>query len=137
VALVVLGPEKLPRVARQAGEWMGKLQRYVADVKSDINRQMELDELKRVQEELKGAAQSLQAEVSSAVTGLQSEVDSIHRELNAVEDTLSPDHGGAGVSSEPAPTDWDRVYALRRTRERIKERRRDRSKELALLRKLR
>jgi sec-independent protein translocase protein TatB len=136
VALVVLGPEKLPRVARQAGEWMGKLQRYVADVKSDINRQMELDELKRVQEELKGAAQSLQAEVSSAVTGLQSEVDSIHRELNAVEDTLGPDHGGH-AATEPAPTDWDRVYALRRTRERIKERRRERSKDLALLRKLR
>lgn len=136
VALVVLGPEKLPRVARQAGQWMGKLQRYVADVKSDINRQMELDELKRVQEELKGAAQSLQAEVTSAVTGLQTEVDSLHRELNAVEDTLSPGHGSI-APPEPAPTDWDKVYALRRTRERIKERRRERAKELALLRKLR
>ena len=48
VALVVLGPERLPRVARQAGQWMGKLQRYVADVKSDLNRQMELDELRNL-----------------------------------------------------------------------------------------
>ena len=48
VALVVLGPERLPKVARQAGAWMGKLQRYVADVKSDINRQMELDELRKL-----------------------------------------------------------------------------------------
>lgn len=138
IALIVLGPEKLPRVARQAGQWMGKLQRYVADVKTDINRQMELDELRRVQEELKGAAQSLQAEVTSAVSGLQTEVDSLHRELDAVEDTLSPGHDGHGIAPpEPAPTDWDKVYALRRTRERIKERRRDRAKELALLRKLR
>ncbi|MCZ8097779.1 MAG: Sec-independent protein translocase protein TatB, partial [Burkholderiales bacterium] len=46
VALVVLGPERLPKVARQAGAWMGKLRRYVDDVKSDINRQMELSELR-------------------------------------------------------------------------------------------
>jgi sec-independent protein translocase protein TatB len=56
VALVVLGPERLPRVARQAGEWLGKLQRYVADVKNDLSRQVELEELRRVQQEMQGAA---------------------------------------------------------------------------------
>ena len=46
VALVVIGPERLPRVARTAGHLLGRLQRYVGDVKSDINREMQLDELK-------------------------------------------------------------------------------------------
>ena len=47
VALIVIGPEKLPRVARTLGHLMGRLQRYVADVKADINREIELEELKK------------------------------------------------------------------------------------------
>ena len=47
VALLVLGPERLPKVARTTGHLLGRLQRYVSDVKSDINREMQLDELKR------------------------------------------------------------------------------------------
>jgi len=49
VALVVIGPERLPRVARTAGLLLGRLQRYVSDVKSDINREIQLDELKKLQ----------------------------------------------------------------------------------------
>jgi len=47
VALIVIGPEKLPRVARTVGTLLGKAQRYVADVKNEVNRSMELDELKK------------------------------------------------------------------------------------------
>jgi len=54
VALVVLGPERLPKVARTVGDWVGKAQRYVNQVKSDINREMELAELKKLQEEFPG-----------------------------------------------------------------------------------
>ena len=46
VALVVIGPEKLPRVARTVGTLLGKAQRYVSDVKEEVNRSMELDELR-------------------------------------------------------------------------------------------
>ena len=52
VALVVIGPERLPRVARTAGLLFGRLQRYVNDVKSDISREIQLDELKRLQAEM-------------------------------------------------------------------------------------
>ncbi len=52
VALVVLGPERLPKVARAAGRWVGKLQRYVSDVKADINREAELAELKALQQDM-------------------------------------------------------------------------------------
>ena len=51
VALVVLGPERLPMVARTAGEWLGKAQRLVQQVKSDIEREAELSELKKIQQE--------------------------------------------------------------------------------------
>lgn len=52
VALIVVGPERLPRVARTAGALLGRLQRYVSDVKADINREIQLDELKKMQEEM-------------------------------------------------------------------------------------
>ena len=56
VALVVLGPERLPTVARTAGEWVGKAQRFVAQVKSDIDREASLSELKKIQDEAKAIA---------------------------------------------------------------------------------
>ena len=59
VALIVIGPERLPKAARTMGHLFGRLQRYVNDVKSDINREMELDELRKLQQEVKSAAQEL------------------------------------------------------------------------------
>ncbi|MFZ9492885.1 MAG: Sec-independent protein translocase protein TatB, partial [Burkholderiaceae bacterium] len=74
IALVVLGPERLPRVARQVGQWTGKLQRYVSEVKSDINRQMELEELRRLKTQVQDAAQAIESSVSEAVSGAQAEL---------------------------------------------------------------
>ena len=119
VALIVLGPERLPKVARQAGEWLGKLQRYVSDVKSDINRQMELEELRRMQAEVQKAASGIESAVKSAVDETQAQFDSIASSLQ------SP----ASVAEEPR-TDWDKVYAVRRSRDRIVERRKERAKAL-------
>jgi sec-independent protein translocase protein TatB len=72
VALVVLGPERLPKVARTVGEWVGKAQRYVSQVKNDINREMELAELKKLQEEARQAAQSVQSSLNEVRSGLAS-----------------------------------------------------------------
>src|SRR5690606_25067608 len=119
VGLVVLGPERLPKVARQAGQWLGKLQRYVADVKSDINRQMELDELRKLQTEGTGAARDLETSLKSTVAETQSELDSIAADLD-----------GSRVGADEPATDWDKVYAQRRLRERIQDRRLEREKEL-------
>ncbi|HLS54578.1 MAG TPA: Sec-independent protein translocase protein TatB [Zeimonas sp.] len=119
VGLVVLGPERLPKVARQAGQWLGKLQRYVADVKSDINRQMELDELRKLQTEVTGAARDLETSLKSTVAETQSELDSIAADLD-----------GSRVGADEPATDWDKVYAQRRLRERIQDRRLEREKEL-------
>lgn len=119
VGLIVLGPERLPKVARQAGQWLGKLQRYVADVKSDINRQMELDELRKLQSEVTGAARDLEATLQSTVAETKSEFDSIAADLEGTSTTVD----------EPA-TDWDKVYAHRRVRDRINQRRLERERAL-------
>ncbi len=60
VALIVIGPEKLPRLARTVGTLLGKAQRYVADVKQEVSRSMELDELKKMKETVEGAARDVE-----------------------------------------------------------------------------
>jgi sec-independent protein translocase protein TatB len=84
VALIVIGPEKLPRVARTVGHLAGRLQRYVSDVKADINREIELDELRKMRDSMQQAASemqsSVQAEVSKTETELNKTVDDVVKE---------------------------------------------------------
>jgi len=80
VALIVLGPERLPKVARTLGEWVGRMQRYVADVKADINREMELEELRRFRQTVEEAASSVQ----SGLTGLESSARATGEELTSL-----------------------------------------------------
>lgn len=115
VALVVLGPERLPRVARQAGQWIGKLQRYVSDVKSDINRQMELDELRKLQSDVTSAAKSLEGSMQSVVSDAQAGLEGL---------------SSTGSGSDEPRTDWDKIYANRRLRDRFKDRRAERARLL-------
>ena len=65
VALIVIGPERLPRVARTVGHFIGKAQRYVADVKAEVNRSIELDELKKMRGEFEDAARNVQQTVTT------------------------------------------------------------------------
>ena len=67
VALIVIGPEKLPRVARTVGHMLGKAQRYVADVKAEVNRSIELDELKKMKTQFEDAARDVESSVKSEV----------------------------------------------------------------------
>jgi sec-independent protein translocase protein TatB len=71
VALIVIGPEKLPRVARTVGTLLGKAQRYVNDVKAEVNRSMELDELKKMKETVESAARDVESSVSSAASDFE------------------------------------------------------------------
>jgi len=75
VALIVIGPEKLPRVARTVGTLLGKAQRYVADVKAEVNRSMELDELRKMKETVEGAARDVETSVQSAASDFEKEWD--------------------------------------------------------------
>lgn len=71
VALIVIGPEKLPRVARTVGTLLGKAQRYVSDVKSEVSRSMELDELKKMKETVTDAAKNMENTIQSNASEME------------------------------------------------------------------
>jgi len=81
VALIVIGPQKLPRVARTAGILMGRLQRYVADVKADINREVELEELRKMRDSMQKAASEMQSTVD---TELHKTADDLNKAVEGV-----------------------------------------------------
>ena len=68
VALIVIGPEKLPRVARTVGTLLGKAQRYVSDVKAEVNRSMELDELKKMKDTVENAARDVENSIQTSAS---------------------------------------------------------------------
>jgi sec-independent protein translocase protein TatB len=76
VALIVIGPEKLPRVARTVGTLLGKAQRYVADVKAEVNRSIELEELKKMKTDFEDAARNVERTVSSEMQQTASDFSS-------------------------------------------------------------
>lgn len=75
VALVVLGPERLPVVAKTAGQWIGKAQRFVAQVKADIDRETELSELKKLQNEAQSLANEVKTGVDAATTDFRNHMN--------------------------------------------------------------
>ena len=104
VALIVIGPERLPRVARTMGHLFGRLQRYVNDVKADINREIELDELRKFKSTFEDAARGFEGTVNTAVDSVQSEVSKTETELNAL--TRTEDTAAAPSSApQSAPAD--------------------------------
>jgi sec-independent protein translocase protein TatB len=103
VALIVIGPQRLPKVARTAGVMLGRLQRYVSSVKADINREMQLDELRRLQAELAESARQLETGVKSELADAQRSLDETAGALNAaaasVTDGVAPP--AAAVAASP------------------------------------
>jgi sec-independent protein translocase protein TatB len=101
VALIVIGPERLPRVARTVGHLLGKAQRYVADVKAEVNRSIELEELKKMKTEFEDAARNVEQTVSSELRDTQAELDQAWKS-----DALPPgsgQHDGMGSIAIPVP----------------------------------
>ncbi len=83
VALIVIGPEKLPRVARTVGTLLGKAQRYVNDVKAEVNRSMELDELKKMKETVESAARDVENSVSTAASDFEKDWQQVTSEASS------------------------------------------------------
>ena len=77
VALIVIGPERLPKVARTLGHLFGRMQRYVNDVKADISREMELDELRKLQASVQDAARSIEQSVNKEISATESQLNSV------------------------------------------------------------
>ena len=104
VALIVIGPERLPKVAKTLGHMFGRLQRYVNEVKADINREMELDELRKLKSEVQSAAQGLQDSVPQAAHEVESGVRSVEQQLNANESAATTVAAGdtTAIAAVPA-----------------------------------
>lgn len=88
VALVVIGPERLPKVARTVGHLLGRMQRYVHDVKTDINREMQLDELKKLQTQVAESARTLESSVREEMDAARSTFSGIGQDAQSALDEL-------------------------------------------------
>jgi len=97
VALIVIGPEKLPKVARTVGHLFGRMQRYVNDVKSDISREMALDDLRKLQASMQETAQSLEQSVNETVRSAETE-------MNRIAGDAPPAEAGTAVASALSET---------------------------------
>lgn len=102
VALVVIGPERLPKVARTAGLLLGRLQRYVGDVKADISREMQLDELKKLQSEVQESARNFERSISSEVQAIEQGVGQTVDSIKADIKDAVPSPDVAPAAGEPA-----------------------------------
>jgi len=87
VALIVIGPEKLPRMARTVGHLAGRLQRYVSDVKADINREIELEELRKMRDSMQQAASNFESSVNSEVSKTETDLSKSVDEMKQAVDT--------------------------------------------------
>jgi sec-independent protein translocase protein TatB len=82
VALVVIGPERLPKVARTMGHLFGRMQRYVSQVKADINREMEMSELSKVKTEFESAARDFQRDVETQVHDAHQDIQAVQTDID-------------------------------------------------------
>ena len=90
VALIVIGPQRLPGVARTLGHLFGRMQRYVNDVKADIQREMELDELKKLRQDVEDSARSIEDAARSFESSVNKEVNAAQEELRTLETLANP-----------------------------------------------
>jgi sec-independent protein translocase protein TatB len=103
VALVVIGPERLPKVARTAGQWLGRLNRYVSQVKQDIDRDIKLEELRNMQKEMKDTAQKYEIMAGDTRREVETVVEQETGQISRVMQAMSATDGGLTMQ------EWDKV----------------------------
>lgn len=103
VGLIVIGPERMPKVARTVGHLLGRLQRYVGDVKADINREMQIEELKKLQSQVVDQARDMERQVNEQMRSVETELN--QSILEAAEPYNPPTLSTAPDAATPPPTD--------------------------------
>jgi sec-independent protein translocase protein TatB len=114
VALIVIGPEKLPKVARTLGFLAGRMQRYVSNVKADIEREMQFEDLQKLQQEIKDNVMAGKAQVVQAAEQIERH---IQQEVNTIEQNSTPaqtpmpsvEGVAPSPSSNPSPVELDSI----------------------------
>lgn len=81
VALVVLGPERLPKVARSAGLWVGRIQNFINNVKTELSQQAGVAEFRQARDSIEAAARSFEQDINANVHSIRGEVDALKRQL--------------------------------------------------------
>ncbi|MDP2788013.1 MAG: Sec-independent protein translocase protein TatB [Pseudomonadota bacterium] len=105
VALIVIGPERLPKVARTAGQWLGRLNRYVSQVKQDIDRDIKLEELRKMQQDMKDTAQKYEIMAGDAKRELETTVEQETGQISRVMQAMGATDGGLAMQ------EWDKIKA--------------------------
>jgi sec-independent protein translocase protein TatB len=103
VALIVIGPEKLPRLARTVGHFIGKAQRYVADVKAEVNRSIELEELQKMKRQFETAARDVESAVNTEINQASQSIEQGWTALGEAA-SPSPDPSSYEPLAEPPPS---------------------------------
>src|SRR5690606_11508690 len=105
IALIVIGPERLPKVARTVGHLLGRAQRYVNNVKTDIQREMDLDEINNLKGQMEEAARSVKSSVQDASDSLRKPLDEAQQAIKDASASVESlmDDAKAGHTNEPAP----------------------------------
>ena len=102
IALVVIGPERLPKVARTIGHLVGRAQRYVSDVKTDIQREVELDELRKLKDQMQDAAQSDKSSLQNTETAMREPLEAFEQSTMATINELKAPLGTPDIGVTPA-----------------------------------
>lgn len=112
IALVVIGPERLPKVARTIGHLVGRAQRYVSDVKTDIQREVELDDLRKLKDQMQDAAQSVQSSLQNTETALRQPLETFEQSTMSTLNELKSPLGNPGADAGSTPPASGPVAAL-------------------------
>lgn len=112
IALVVIGPERLPKVARTIGHLVGRAQRYVSDVKTDIQREVELDELRKLKDQMQDAAQSVQSSLQNTETAMRQPLEAFEQSTMSTLNELKSPLANPDASAGATPPDSSPVAAL-------------------------
>lgn len=133
VALVVVGPQRLPVATRTIGTLLGRAQRYVNDVKSDIQRQVDLEELRKVQqqvktmgEEIQSSVESVEKEVGGVTSTVSDSVNAAWEDLESSDDTASSSPSRRGWNINAPEPSWSEQMEQRRVRDKLRNRMRKR-----------
>ncbi len=103
VALIVIGPERLPKVARTLGHLFGRLQRYVAEVRADIEREMQMEELKKLQSSMQEAARSVEKSVNEGVRDTETQIKTVADIVEKTDENTAPSSPVSNLETSSNP----------------------------------
>ena len=103
VALIVIGPEKLPGVARTAGKYFGRLKRFVTTVRADVEQELRADELREILSRQQQELNSLKDSISDSGKAIEDEVKAVGKTTQSADEVSSDSDAKAEADSSTTP----------------------------------